>query len=68
MFTGIVAGTCPVVSVQPANGIITFSVELDPPLVEGLEIGASVAVDGVCLTAPAIEGTIHHRRDTPDQT
>jgi riboflavin synthase len=58
MFTGIVAGTYPVLSVVPFNGTIKFTVQLDESLVLGLEIGASVAVDGVCLTVTGVEGSV----------
>ena len=48
MFTGIVQGTGKVESVR-GDEIITVSIKL--PSVEGLEIGGSVSIDGVCLTA-----------------
>ena len=49
MFTGIVQGTGRVVSVETGNEITTFQIKV--PSTEGLAIGASVAIDGVCLTA-----------------
>ncbi|MDP6888400.1 MAG: riboflavin synthase, partial [Candidatus Thalassarchaeaceae archaeon] len=48
MFTGIVQGTGRVESVQSGE-IMTVSVTL--PSAKGLEIGGSVSIDGVCLTA-----------------
>ena len=36
------------------DDILTIEIELGENLIEGLEIGASVAVDGVCLTAVEI--------------
>ena len=55
MFTGIVQAYLPVKQVDHKPGFLTFSVEFTPALVEGLQVGASVAVDGICLTAIAIE-------------
>ena len=48
MFTGIVQGTGRVELVQSGE-IMTVSVTL--PSAKGLEIGGSVSIDGVCLTA-----------------
>ena len=48
MFTGIVQGTGRVEEIR-GDEIITVSIKL--PSVEGLEIGGSVSIDGVCLTA-----------------
>ena len=52
MFTGIVQGTGKIVEVIEGETIKTFKIEL--PNIESLEIGASVSVDGVCLTATSI--------------
>ncbi len=49
MFTGIVQGKGHVVSIETGNKITTFHIKV--PSTEGLAIGASVAIDGVCLTA-----------------
>jgi len=49
MFTGIVQGKGRVVSIETGNEITTFQIKV--PSTEGLAIGASVAIDGVCLTA-----------------
>lgn len=56
MFTGIVQGNFPVTDVQDKPGLKTFIVELSSELIEGLEIGASVAIDGVCHTVVKIDG------------
>ena len=53
MFTGIVQGTGKVSSIQETDYITTLKIIL--PNVESLEIGASVSIDGVCLTATSIE-------------
>ena len=49
MFTGIVQGKGTVVSIEIGNEITTFRIQV--PSTEGLQIGASVSIDGVCLTA-----------------
>ena len=54
MFSGIVAGTYQVHSVELSNGIQRLIVDLIG-LTRGLEIGASVAINGVCLTAVTID-------------
>lgn len=56
MFTGIVSGMAEVVDAEPVAGRLDVWVELGA-LVDGLQIGASVAIDGVCLTAVQVDGT-----------
>ncbi|MBA2777657.1 riboflavin synthase subunit alpha [Billgrantia kenyensis] len=56
MFTGIVQGTAEIVAIEEAEAFRTHVVCLPAPLHEGLELGASVAHNGVCLTVTAIEG------------
>jgi len=55
MFTGIVQAYLPVKQVDLKPGFLTFSVEFTPALLEGLQIGASVSIDGICLTVVTIE-------------
>ena len=50
MFTGIVQGSFPIQSIVERPGLVTLTVALPPAMREGLEIGASVAISGVCLT------------------
>lgn len=50
MFTGIVQGTATVRRLQAQAGLSTIELAFPPGFATGLEIGASVAVDGVCLT------------------
>ncbi|SFE06897.1 riboflavin synthase subunit alpha [Paracidovorax konjaci] len=50
MFTGIVQATATLADLQDREGLRTFLIEFPPGFCEGLAIGASVAVDGVCLT------------------
>lgn len=54
MFTGIVQGTAKVVAIQEAEAFRTHVVMLPEDLRSGLEVGASVAHNGVCLTVTAI--------------
>ncbi len=55
MFTGIVLGTCPVADVTPDAGTTALTVDLGDHA-EGLRPGASVAVNGTCLTAVQVAG------------
>lgn len=56
MFTGIIQGVGNIVEVIQGETIKSFKIEI--PNVESLKIGASVSVDGVCLTAVVIENNI----------
>lgn len=56
MYTGIVAGAAPVTGVDDGEGIRTLTIDLDG-FCEGLQTGASVALDGVCMTVVSIDGT-----------
>lgn len=56
MFTGIVKGLGEVIEVQHAPGLLSLRIALPAGLGEGLQRGASVAIDGVCLTATEIAG------------
>ena len=51
MFTGIVQGTGSVHS-REGDSTRTFTIQI--PSTDGLEIGGSVSIDGVCLTATSI--------------
>ena len=57
MFTGIISGTFPVVALTRKPGLASFGVALDAKHAEGLQIGASVSLDGVCMTVTKIDGT-----------
>ena len=50
VFTGIVQGVCPVVRIDAEAGITALRVDLGD-YAEGLQPGASVALNGTCLTA-----------------
>ncbi len=57
MFTGIVQSVAKVVGLQDRPGLRSFALEFaDDAFAQGLQIGASVAVDGVCLTATQLMG------------
>src|SRR5690554_777012 len=56
MFTGIVQGVAEIVAIHEAEAFRTHVVVLPEALCEGLELGASVAHNGVCLTVTRIEG------------
>ncbi len=56
MYSGITRGVFPVVELAARAGVTRFSVELSPELARDLALGASVAIDGVCLTVVAFEG------------
>ena len=56
MYTGIVQGSFPVTRLLSQPGLLSIRVELNPALMQDLLIGASVGVDGVCLSVTAIEG------------
>ena len=55
MFTGIVQGTGNVQSVS-GESILTIGIQI--PSTEDLEVGGSVAIDGVCLTATSVGDTV----------
>ena len=59
MFTGIVSGVASIQSVEDKGSFWAISVDL-VGFKEGLEIGASVSLDGVCLTVVSIDGNIVH--------
>jgi riboflavin synthase len=54
MFTGIVQGVAQVSSVEDKPGLRSFRLGFPPGFADGLVVGASVAVDGVCLTVTAL--------------
>ena len=56
MFTGIVQGLGTLKSIEEGDGMRTFCIKC--PDTQDLVIGASVAIDGVCLTATSIKGEL----------
>lgn len=58
MFTGIIPTTAPVTSIEDRPGLRTLAVELPQGMLAALKIGASVAIDGVCLTVTRVDGQV----------
>lgn len=58
MFTGIVQAACVVRRVDERPGLRSFGIALTPALARDLAIGASVAIDGVCLTVTGQQGDV----------
>jgi riboflavin synthase len=56
MFTGIVQGLGRIARIERLPGLVCFTITLPEGAEHDLRIGASVAVDGVCLTVTSIEG------------
>lgn len=56
MYTGIVQGKYKIISIKRQPGLDSLLIHLPENLLQALSIGASVAIDGVCLTVTGIEG------------
>ncbi|MFK7908799.1 MAG: riboflavin synthase subunit alpha [Chitinophagales bacterium] len=54
MYTGIVQATFEVSNVEKKQGLHTFHINFES-LLEELQIGASVSIDGVCMTVTSIQ-------------
>jgi riboflavin synthase len=54
MFTGIVQGVAQVAHIADRNGLRSLRLSFPSGFDSGLQVGASVAVEGVCLTATAL--------------
>ncbi|GLT19249.1 riboflavin synthase subunit alpha [Vibrio zhanjiangensis] len=57
MFTGIISSIAVILDIKDHNGIRTFEIEFDRDFCRDINIGASVAVDGVCLTVTELKST-----------
>lgn len=57
MFTGIVEETGQVVSLSSGDGLVRIGVQA-AQVVEGVRIGDSIAVNGVCLTVNELDGKL----------
>jgi riboflavin synthase len=55
MFTGIVQGIAHIHAIVDRPGLRSFVIAWPPGFASGLAVGASVAVDGVCLTVTALQ-------------
>lgn len=51
MFTGIVQGVARIAAIEDSQDLRSFTIDFPPGFCDGLVTGASVSVDGVCLTA-----------------
>lgn len=56
MFTGIVQGVATIESVDARPGLTTFTIDFPEGTVDGVTIGASVSIDGTCMTVTAQKG------------
>jgi riboflavin synthase len=56
MFTGIVQGIATIEGLADKPGLRSFRLRFPPGFAVGLEVGASVSCDGVCLTVTALHG------------
>ena len=68
MFTGIVQGLGRVTAITDRPGLRSFALGFAPGFCDGLEIGASVACDGVCLTVTALLGASSASFDVMQQS
>ncbi|MCY0966524.1 riboflavin synthase subunit alpha [Parathalassolituus penaei] len=55
MFTGIVQTRLPIAAVDRKEDFASFTLNFPPALQTGLQIGASVALNGTCLTVRTID-------------
>src|SRR4051812_48921124 len=56
MFTGITRACCEVIQILREKDFLQYEVMLTLALVEGLQVGASIAIDGVCQTVTQVSG------------
>ena len=56
VFSGIVEGTATVIAVTRKKGLYNLEIEVQDGFPSDLQIGASVCVDGVCLTVSSVKG------------
>tara|TARA_B100000029_G_C17555230_1_gene951468 strand:+ start:888 stop:1511 length:624 start_codon:yes stop_codon:yes gene_type:complete len=56
VFTGIVEGTGTVTKVSSQHNFTKISIKTPSNFTDGIKLGASVCVDGVCLTVSSIDG------------
>jgi riboflavin synthase len=68
MFTGIVQAQASVLSLRDLPGLRSIDVGFPPGFAKGLDIGASVACDGVCLTVTRRSGDDTASFDVMQQT
>lgn len=57
MFTGIVQGTAELVALVPDQDMLRYQVRFPPNALSEVTLGASIALDGVCLTVTEFSET-----------
>lgn len=67
MFTGIVQGTAEIVALNDADGLRSLTLRFPEGALAGIQRGASVSLDGVCLTVVSFDGD-EARFDAIDET
>ena len=55
MFTGIVQTKCQIQGLKQQTGLLTISIILSEHLRNDVNLGASIAIDGVCLTVTSFD-------------
>lgn len=72
MFTGIVQSIGKVLSIQTTNNLARLVIGVDQQFAQNVELGASIAINGVCLTVVECKShtnkTSHITFDVIDQT
>ena len=68
MFTGIVQGIARVAKLSERTGLRCITLEFPPGFAAGIVVGASVSVDGTCLTVAALRGENAAEFDVMQQT
>jgi len=68
MFTGIIQATAHIAVIDERPGLRTFHIEFPPHFCQGLAVGASVAINGVCLTVTDILSPTRATFDVMQQT
>jgi riboflavin synthase len=58
MFTGIVQGTAEVAQLDTKENFRSFRIQFPAGRTDNIQIGASVAINGTCLTVTAIDGDV----------
>jgi riboflavin synthase len=58
MFTGIVQGTAAVAELDSKDNFKSFKIDFPAGKTSGVQIGASVAINGTCLTVTAIDENV----------
>lgn len=62
MFTGIVAAVGRIETIKPAPGGVRLHIATGPLDMADVQLGDSIAVNGVCLTVVAFDKTFLRRR------